>query len=137
MNLSNISTRDPELARFLEDSANLDESFDQLDYGWLVLDRLVHSPGDSGALIQKCDFTQYQKKEEKYILDHTDLKQDFHPLVLRPEEIFQQALAVGIRCVNCKEKNVHYTTRARRRGDEPMVAECICRTCQHKFTLAG
>ncbi len=137
MNLTNIKTRDPELAGFLEESINGDESSKHAEYEWLVVDRLVHTPADFRTPILDFSFAKYRKKEDHYILEHKQNKSKSSPSVLCPEEIFQQSLKVGIRCINCKDKNVHYKNRARRRGDEPMVAECICRTCQHKFTLTS
>jgi DNA-directed RNA polymerase subunit M/transcription elongation factor TFIIS len=132
MDLVYVRSRDPYLYELLQDQP---ESAISSEYMWLVLERLVYNPDTTENQIQKEDRAQYLTKEAEYIQDCVSEVMSSNPLISTPEDIFQGNLEVGVQCVKCHGKNVRYVLRAKRSGDEAMLAVCTCRDCHHKFTL--
>lgn len=108
------------LAEFLEATGTHAQFGSDSDYSWETVTSLVRQLDGDAALVHLTT----QSKIESFSLLKT------------PEEVLGKlSRDTGMTCPRCNKKEVTYTVKALRSGDEGMIPDCECRACGYRFRL--
>jgi DNA-directed RNA polymerase subunit M/transcription elongation factor TFIIS len=110
----------PLLAEYLGAAGTHAQFENDSDYSWETVTNLVSQlDGDTDRLLLT-----------------TQPKSDSFSLLRTPEEVLGHlSRDAGMTCPRCNKKEVTYTVKALRSGDEGMIPDCECRACGYRFRL--